>query len=363
MEDLMSQSFEYVFPSIKGRQAGREYYISMCPLGLIPKIFLFDEVELSPELRAQRYLNKNRIPEIARYIVNNEENYVFSALTASIDSEVTFEPVEMQANIGSLHIPMTAKFIINDGQHRRAAIEVALNEKPDLAKETIAVVFFLDPGLQRCQQMFADLNQYAIRSAKSLNVLYDKRDKLSHITRNVVFKLPIFKTLVDLEKTNLSLRSRKLFTLSSVNTANRALLKNVIDDESIDHQKIALQFWEEIIKSFPDWERVYQNELAASEVRTDFLHTHGIILQALGQIGAELLMKDIPFTNSFSGLKKVDWSRANNPIWEGVAMVNGRVSKSSTHVQASTIYLKMVLGLDVSAAEKELLRKVSKYKK
>ncbi len=121
--------------------------------------------------------------------MNNEENYVFSALTASIDSEVTFEPVEMQANIGSLHIPMTAKFIINDGQHRRAAIEVALNEKPDLAKETIAVVFFLDPGLQRCQQMFADLNQYAIRSAKSLNVLYDKRDKLSQITRNVVFKI------------------------------------------------------------------------------------------------------------------------------------------------------------------------------
>ncbi len=35
----MSQSFEYVFPSIKGWQAGREYYISMCPLGLIPKYF------------------------------------------------------------------------------------------------------------------------------------------------------------------------------------------------------------------------------------------------------------------------------------------------------------------------------------
>ena len=38
--------FEYVFPAIRGIQAGREYYVSMCPLRLIPRIFLFDEDEL-----------------------------------------------------------------------------------------------------------------------------------------------------------------------------------------------------------------------------------------------------------------------------------------------------------------------------
>src|SRR5207244_2359567 len=51
-------TFEYVFPAIRGIQAGREYYASMCPLRLIPRIFLFDEDELKPELRAQRFLNK-----------------------------------------------------------------------------------------------------------------------------------------------------------------------------------------------------------------------------------------------------------------------------------------------------------------
>ena len=56
------------FPAIRGVQAGREYYISMCPLRLIPKIFLFDEEELVPELRAQRVLNKTKVPEIARYL-------------------------------------------------------------------------------------------------------------------------------------------------------------------------------------------------------------------------------------------------------------------------------------------------------
>ena len=75
--------FEYIFPSIRGIQAGREYYISMCPIHLIPKIFLFDEEELKPELRAQRTLNRQRVPEMARYMLSNPRGYTFSALTAS----------------------------------------------------------------------------------------------------------------------------------------------------------------------------------------------------------------------------------------------------------------------------------------
>ena len=51
-----------------GVQAGREYYVTMCPLRLIPRLFVFDEEELPPELRAQRSLNKARVPEMARYI-------------------------------------------------------------------------------------------------------------------------------------------------------------------------------------------------------------------------------------------------------------------------------------------------------
>ncbi len=73
-------AFEYIFPAIRGIQAGREYYVSMCPLRLIPRIFIFDEDELRPELRAQRILNKARVPEMARYILKRSKTYTFSAL-------------------------------------------------------------------------------------------------------------------------------------------------------------------------------------------------------------------------------------------------------------------------------------------
>src|SRR5437870_1653053 len=119
----LTESFSYVFSALRGFQAAREYYVAMCPLKLIPKIFLFDEDEIPPELRAQRALNRARIPEIAQYIVENPKEYVFSSITASVDGDVRFQALDESgpaSNLGQIIIPMTAKFIINDGQHRRA---------------------------------------------------------------------------------------------------------------------------------------------------------------------------------------------------------------------------------------------------
>ena len=86
----MDSTFTYSFPALKGVHAAKEYYVAMCPLKLIPKIFLFDEEEIPAEFRAQRVLNKARIPEICNYILSNPNEYVFSALTASIDGEMQF---------------------------------------------------------------------------------------------------------------------------------------------------------------------------------------------------------------------------------------------------------------------------------
>ena len=47
---LMSETeYFHTFPAIRGVQAGRPCYIAMCPMRLIPKIFIFDEDEVPPE--------------------------------------------------------------------------------------------------------------------------------------------------------------------------------------------------------------------------------------------------------------------------------------------------------------------------
>ena len=111
--------FTYNFSVVKGLQANREYYIGMVPLGILSKLFRDEDEYILPEHRAQRCINEARIPEISNYILSNRNNYVFSALSASIDGEFEYVASEIDNNIGLLKVDMNAVFLINDGQHRR----------------------------------------------------------------------------------------------------------------------------------------------------------------------------------------------------------------------------------------------------
>ena len=119
------------------------------------------------------------------YILDNRENYVFSALSASIDGCFEFMPTA-NADVGVLEVDMDSTFLINDGQHRKAAIIQALNEDDSIGNETISVVFYTDMGLKRSQQMFTDLNKHAVKTSNSIAELYDSRDLLAVVTRKVI---------------------------------------------------------------------------------------------------------------------------------------------------------------------------------
>ncbi|MFB4285067.1 DNA sulfur modification protein DndB [Nonomuraea sp. MTCD27] len=358
VETATSAGFEYIFPAIRGIQAGREFYVSMCPLRLIPKIFLYDEDELAPEVRAQRTLNKGRLPALTRYIVNNPNDYVFSALTASVDGDIHFEGIAdrgVAMRVGQIRISMAARFLINDGQHRRAAIEQALKENPDLGEETIAVVFFQDSGLARCQQMFADLNRHAVRPPRSIGLLYDHRDDLAAAVRLVTMRASVFKGYVEMESSTLSQRSRKLFTLSSVYYATQSLLQGLKISKDQAHE-LAEAYWTAIDSEIPEWQMVRRRQLSAQEVRRDYLHSHGIALHALGRVGNSLLRESLAppdWAQTLTRLSLVDWSRANTD-WEGRALSGGRVSKSHQHLTLTANYLRHHLELVLSAEEQRM---------
>lgn len=144
---------KYQFPAVKGCQAGSDYYICMVPLGLLSKIFITDYSDVAPEHRAQRKLNELRVPEIKDYIIKNRDSYVFSALAASVDGDMNFIDIGNNKNLGVLEIDMDSSFLINDGQHRKAAIDAAIEEDPTLKEETISIVLYRDKGLERSQQM------------------------------------------------------------------------------------------------------------------------------------------------------------------------------------------------------------------
>lgn len=357
------EPFTYVLWAIRGMQAGRSYFVAMCPLKLIPKLFLYDEEELPSELRAQRTLNRSRVPEIARYLTDNPKEYVFSSITASIDSKVSFRPVTQDgapAEVGQLVIPMSARFIINDGQHRRAAIEEALKIRSEIGEETISVVFFLDSGLKRSQQMFADLNKHAVRPTKSLGILYDLRDSQSQLACKLIDSVDVFKGLTETEKTTISNRSIKLFTLSSIYQATNALLgKSKSAKINAEEEQLAIEYWNEVAKQIPDWNLVRERKATAAEMRREFIHSHGLALHVLGLVGATLLAAEPRrWRERLKRLNKVDWSRGNSSLWEGRALVGGRVSKAYSNVLLTCAAVKKILDVPLSPEESRLDRHV-----
>ncbi|MBF8663738.1 DNA sulfur modification protein DndB [Pseudomonas aeruginosa] len=354
----MTSPFSYTFPAIRGVQAGREFYVSMCPLRLLAKLFVFDNEELMPELRAQRSINRSRIPEIARYIVANADSYTFSAITASIDGKVSFDPVGISDTnhfrMGTLTVDMDAKFIVNDGQHRRAAIEQALEERPELGDETIAVVFFHDRGLERCQQMFADLNRHAVKPSPSLSVLYDHRNAAASLAKHLGLTSRVFRNLIESERSSLSKRSRKLFTLSALHFAILEMLgEQELEDFSAASKKCN-EFWGAVGEQIPEWIYVREGRMTAGEVRQDFIHSHAIVLQALGRVGKFIYQSEIGTPNLKSVLKKlrdIDWSRTNVATWEGRAMIGGRMAKNSQNITLTCNQIKRSLGLPLTPDE------------
>lgn len=347
--DKFDSNYCYSFPAVRAIQAGKPFYIATCPLRIIPKIFMYDEEEVPAELRAQRTLNKSRIPEMTRYLLDAPKNYVFSALTASVGSAVKFIEAEGLNNIGTLKVSMDAQILINDGQHRRAAIEEAIKENPELGQDNIAVLFFVDEGLKRSQQMFADLNKFAVRPSASLGTLYDHRDQASELARYLSMNAKPFVGYTEFERSTISVRSSKIFTLSGIKQATRALFgKGAKDGFSDEEQKLAEDFWNKLNEHMTEWQQVQVKTLSAAEFRQEYITAHGIGLQALAIVGKEFFsLHESEQAEKLECLKHINWLKSN-PDWSNRAMQHGRLSKAVSNIFLTAIEIKRQIGLPIS---------------
>jgi len=333
------------FPVIRGLPARREYYVTLWTLRMLRQISIFDEDEIRPKVRIQRTLKRTLIREMSNYVLNNPDSYVFAPLTVSIDSQAVFEPLPGQNWLGNLRVPMDAHCVMNDGQHRRVALLQALDQRPELGNETIPILLFLDIGLERCQQRYVDLNRHAVRPNLSPGI-NDYRSAQSRLARLVITKSRIFQNIVEMEKTSLAKRSRKLFTLSAFHHACADLIEGMATGTLVEDADLVRNYWEAVAEQIPTWGLVQQGQLSASEVREDYIHCHSIALQALGRAGNALIkLHPDDWQKHLICLRQIDWSRHNLELWEGRALVSGRVSKMTDHIIQTTSIIKNALGL------------------
>lgn len=347
--------FTYKFNAIKGIQSKNDYYIAMVPMGLLSKLFdSTDYNEAFPEYRAQRRINELRIPDIKNYILTNRDSYVFSALSASIDGKFKFINVDGQPNLGVLEIDMNAKFLINDGQHRKAAIEEALEEDESLKDETISIVFFKDMGLKRSQQMFTDLNKHAVKTSNSLSTLYNSRDSLAVATKNIINRIDFLKKYTDKEKDNLGKNSAKLFTLHKFYNANKLILNKLTATDK--DETFLFNYWQIISKNINEWNELVRKEITKTSIKEDYIITLGVTLLAFGRLGSCFYNnKDLNMEKILRNLKNIDWLRNNKDNWlNRNVRLDGRVMSNTKAVMLTYLKIKQLVGLALSFEEKNI---------
>lgn len=347
------QAAKITFPAVRGVQAGREYYTAMVPLRTLAKLLTTreEDQDLPPELRAQRKLNKTRANKIADYVSKNPRDYTLSSLTVSIDAMPEFMTVaEDQYQIGLLVFPLGSKVLINDGQHRHAGLVEAVKENRDLGDESITVIFFVDAGLKRSQQMFTDLNKNVSKTSKALNVLYDHRDPIAELTKETVKGVKAWRGIMDMERPNPPRRSNKLHSLNNLYDANTRLLQ-VATVNKKEGAAPLVEFWERVAAVIPDWELAAKKKVTCMELRETSLHAHGIALLAIAETFKKV-WRSKDAAGYIGALEGIDWSRTSE-IWTNRCIVNGRIVKSSTSAMLTANVIKAKIGLELSVADRE----------
>lgn len=343
------------FDAIRGVQAKREFYTIMCTFATITKHFEFDrDPRIAPEQRAQRKLRESRVPDIANYILENRDTYVFSSITVSVGGSLRFIPSPGQGSdgrLGKLYIPLDAPILINDGQHRCAAIRAAFEKDPTLEVERVSVVVFEDRGLKRSQQMFADLNKHAVKPTRSLGLLYDHRDTYARFVVTMINDIEAFAGRIEMERTNISHRSKSLFTLNGVADATRYLLRMRAKTKSIapEKQKLAVEFWNKTAENIPEWSLLVGGRITTAEMRKGYVHAHTNMLNALGIAGHVITRRD-DWRDVLKGLQRVDW-RKDSPVWRDKIVMDGRMLKNRLGIKRAANALLTELGLDERVEE------------
>ena len=339
-------------PATQGKMGITRYYTATLPFGAVTKLFAFhpdDMPELRPEDRSQRELKTKRIPEIAAYITEHDD-YIFSAITVSVDSdEVEFDPVAEGADIGELVLPLDAKYMINDGQHRVAGIKAALQSDPTLAQDTISVVVLPDGGLERSQQIFSDLNRTVHKTSKSLDILYDHRLPINRITMACTEHVDLFRKRIDKERVSLSVRSPRFATLSGLQQANIQLLgkldENLDPSEENNLESLAIDYWNRLAALIEPWRDIRDGDLKPQEARQEYISSYTLALWALGSVGKVAFKESNGHgLDNLDGLRDVNWDK-KNPDWQGICMTGNEVVTRMPTRRATASYILWKIGL------------------
>jgi DNA sulfur modification protein DndB len=340
-------------PALRALMGDLEYYVSTVTFGEAARMVEYvEEVdgwtgETPPELKLQRRLNQQRVErELVPYLVSNSDHF-YSALTVEIrpvpyggsEGSIAFDvkdsfPGGLQ--FGTLTLDGTESLYALDGQHRLRSIELAIRQRPELAREHIALILVPFRSIPRSQTLFSDLNRYAKGPSKSMSLLFTHREGLARIAKALAGQVPLLRDRVNMESTSLSANSRQFITLSTLYEMCKVLLDGSSDRAEADEPGVVAEqaeIWKVLTEVLDEWRQVASGEEHPAYLRQRYVHMHGVGQQAIATAVAQLRQEEgASWAKAVARLAAIDWA-LTNAEWQGVALHGGRVNNTSTSVR------------------------------
>jgi len=185
------------------------------------------------------HMNRPLMPDHARnienYLVDNPQSYILPALTLTVAGDLAVYAAKSPSPLRAAWVVLRpdTRFWVTDGQHRLVALTGspdfktklvgALQRRPDLGSDAVAVHLVFEQNLDRIHQDFADAAQTKQIPASML-AAYNQREPFNRVLAQIVRDCPLFADRVDMVSKTLSKKSQRIFLLNQV----RGFLKELI---------------------------------------------------------------------------------------------------------------------------------------
>lgn len=346
----MSSDTRHEWPALAGLVGETQFFVALCPARFVATTPALPE---GPQFRRTQLDDAlaERFVAALKGIPGTQTAGVFTVLVVG---DIRFLPTRPSGGygLGWIEFARTSPVLLCDGFQRQAALRTFLRRNPRRADDSLPVVLYSDPGGEHYGSLFQALHPSARKATRSRRVMADAGDPVARVTRRLLTRVTEFDGLVEMNKATLAPRSGALFTVSALFQATRVLLQPLKGRTDRDRLAAAQAFWRKLFEVFEDWGRVSTGDVSSGEIRQRFIHAHGVVLDALAQVAAHLVRPGTTdWVKRLEGLRSIDWSRGN-PLWEGRALLGGKVSKARQNVVLTAAAIKAVLGLPLTEAER-----------
>ena len=291
------------------------------------------------------------------------------------------------AKVGVFLLGLGDEFYVTDGQHRLTAIAQALQQKPELAEDSIGVTFIEEPDLDQIHQDFVDCAQSA-KISPALLVEYDGREPLNRLTRLVSRDVQVLDGKIE-KVGSVGKSSNMLFTSSQV---KQGLMHALVGDwgmyatamEASAHKKIGemqgaaavavrvVKLFDEFAEHNEQWRKVRDAALSESEevdipgLRAKYLNFTGAGLLVISGVAHSILGDEsegwesgdltLEQREQVERLATIDWAKGSD-LWKGNLVGDqGNVTPHKPAVVLAVAKVKREIGIPLSEKEEGRIR-------